>query len=100
MLERLNEVIKRPRRVVRIFPNAASCRTTVRPWAETHEGWLEDHRYLNMAFPTGQKKERRAPPPSRSHPQLHDSKFTTTYTTGVVRIPGLWVMLRTVCKSS
>ena len=43
MLERLNEEIKRRTRVVRIFPNAASCLRLV-------EGWLEDHRYLNMEF--------------------------------------------------
>ena len=47
MLERLNEEIKRRTRVVRIFPNAASCLRLVRALcAETHEGWLEDHRYL------------------------------------------------------
>ena len=27
--------------------------------AETHEGWLEDHRYLNMEFLKEQKKELR-----------------------------------------
>ena len=25
--------------------------------AETHEGWLEDHRYLNMEFLKEQKKD-------------------------------------------
>ena len=29
-----------------------------------HEGWLEDHRYLNMEFLKEQKKELR-PPPNR-----------------------------------
>ena len=59
MLERLNEEIKRRTRVVRhIFPNAASCLRLVRALcAETHEGWLEDHRYLNMEFLKEQKKE-------------------------------------------
>ena len=49
MLERLNEELRRRARVVRIFPNAASCMRLVRALrVETHEGWLEDHRYLNM----------------------------------------------------
>jgi transposase-like protein len=49
MLERLNEEIKRRTRVVRIFPNAQSCLRLVRALAiETHENWLEQHRYLNM----------------------------------------------------
>ena len=43
MLERLNEEIKRRTRVVRIFPNPASCLCLVRALcAEVHEGWLED----------------------------------------------------------
>ena len=58
MLERLNEEIKRRTRVVRIFPNPASCLRLVRALcAETHEGWLEDHRYLNMDFWKEQKKD-------------------------------------------
>lgn len=49
MLERLNEEIKRRTYVVRIFPNAESCLRLVRALAvETHENWLEAHRYLNM----------------------------------------------------
>jgi putative transposase len=49
MLERLNEEIKRRTHVVRIFPNTASCCRLVRALAvETHENWLEAHRYLNM----------------------------------------------------
>ena len=49
--ERLNEAIKRRTRVVRIFPNDASCLRRVRALgAETHEAWLEDHRYLNMDY--------------------------------------------------
>ena len=38
MLERLNEEIKRRTRVVRIFPNAASCLRLIRALTtETHE---------------------------------------------------------------
>jgi transposase-like protein len=34
---------------VRIFPNGESCLRLVRALAvETHENWLEQHRYLNM----------------------------------------------------
>jgi transposase-like protein len=51
MLERFNEEIKRRTRVVRIFPNEASCLRLVRALgAEQHERWQEDHRYLNMTF--------------------------------------------------
>lgn len=58
MLERLNEEIKRRTRVVRIFPNTASCTRLVRALCvEIHEGWLEDNRYLNMALLSEQKKE-------------------------------------------
>lgn len=57
MLERLNEEIKRQTRVVRIFPNVASCLRLVRALCiETHETWLEDNRYLNMAFLMEQKR--------------------------------------------
>ena len=58
LLERLNEEIKRRTRVVRIFPNPASCLRLI--WAlcaEIHEGWLEDHRYLNIEFLKEQKKD-------------------------------------------
>jgi transposase-like protein len=49
MLERLNEEIRRRTNVVRIFPNAEACLRLVRALAvETHENWLEAHRYLNM----------------------------------------------------
>jgi len=49
MLERLNAEIKRRTQVVRIFPNAQSCLRLIRALAvETHENWLEQHRYLNM----------------------------------------------------
>jgi transposase-like protein len=57
MLERLNEEIRRRTYVVRIFPNANSCRRLVRALAiETHENWLEANRYLNMAELKEQKK--------------------------------------------
>jgi putative transposase len=49
MLERLNEEIKRRTYVVRIFPNSSACQRLIRALAvETHENWLEAHRYLNM----------------------------------------------------
>src|SRR6201981_2668495 len=58
MLERLNEEIKRRTHVVRIFPNADSCLRLVRALAvETHENWLEQHRYLNMDDLREHKKE-------------------------------------------
>ena len=57
LLERLNEEIKRRTRVVRIFPNEASCLRLVRALcAETHETWLEDNRYINMDLLREQKK--------------------------------------------
>jgi transposase-like protein len=58
MLERLNEEIKRRTHVVRIFPNAESCLRLVRALAvETHENWLEAHRYLNMEDLREHKKQ-------------------------------------------
>jgi len=58
MLERLNQELKRRTLVVRIFPNAASCLRLVRALAaETHEGWLEATRYLNMEHLKEGKKE-------------------------------------------
>lgn len=57
LLERLNEEIKRRTRVVRIFPNEASCLRLVRALCcEIHETWLEDNRYLDMSFLKEQKK--------------------------------------------
>lgn len=57
MLERLNEEIKRRTRVVRIFPNPASCLRLVRALcAETHAAWLEDNRYIKMDLLKEQKK--------------------------------------------
>lgn len=58
MLERLNEEIKRRTRVVRIFPNEASCLRLIRALCvEVHEGWIEENRYLNMSYLAEQKKE-------------------------------------------
>jgi len=48
MLERYNQELKRRTRVVRIFPNGASCLRLVCALAiETNEEWLE-RRYLRM----------------------------------------------------
>ena len=72
MLERLNEEIKRRTRGVRIVPNPDSCLRLVRALcAETHEGRLEDHRYLNMDYLKEQKKElmQTAAYPRRHRPQ-------------------------------
>jgi putative transposase len=58
MLERVNEEIKRRTRVVRIFPNAASCLRLVRALAvEMHENWIEAIRYLSMEDLREHKKE-------------------------------------------
>ena len=58
MLERLNEEIKRRTHVVRIFPNAESCLRLIRALCvETHENWLEAHRYLNMDYLRELKKQ-------------------------------------------
>ena len=58
MLERFNEELRRRTRVVRIFPNAASCLRLVRALcAETHEAWLEDNRYINMNLLYEERKE-------------------------------------------
>lgn len=59
LLERLNQEIKRRTRVVRIFPNEDSCMRLIRAIAvETHEGWLEENRYLNMQLLQEQKKQK------------------------------------------
>ena len=59
MLERFNEEIKRRTRVVRIFPNEASCLRLVRALGvEQHERWQEEHRYLNMTFLDEMHRER------------------------------------------
>lgn len=50
-LERLNEEIRRRTRVVRIFPNAASClRLTSSLCQEQDEAWGTGHRYLDMSL--------------------------------------------------
>jgi len=59
MLERLNEEIRRRTRVIRIFPNEASCLRLVRALAvEKHEEWIEATRYLNMTILREHKKLR------------------------------------------
>jgi putative transposase len=58
MLKRLNEEIKRRTHVERIFPDGESCLRFVRALAvETHENWLEQHRYLDMDDLCEHKKE-------------------------------------------
>jgi len=48
-LERLNQEIKRRSRVVRIFPNGASCLRLVTALAAEQSGeWLTGRRYLDM----------------------------------------------------
>ena len=81
MLERLNEEIRRRTYVVRIFPNAASCcRAGPGLAVETHENWLEAHRYLNM---DDLKEHKKTPaPPSRlaSHQRpLQNLTHTVTW---------------------
>jgi hypothetical protein len=90
MLERLNEEIKRRTRVVR--PNRENGLRLGRALgAETHEGWLEKHRYLNMQLLAEHERERfaqteelgrlkRGRKPRGVHPmvrRLHDSTCTT-----------------------
>lgn len=59
MLERLNEEIRRRTRVVRIFPNEQSCLRLVRALAvETHENWIEAHRYLDMNLLREHRKQK------------------------------------------
>ena len=58
MLERLNEEVRRRTRVVRIFPNEESCLRLIRALAvETHENWIEAHRYLDMKLLAEHKKQ-------------------------------------------
>ena len=53
MLERLNQEIKRRTRVVRIFPNEASCIRLVSALAiETAEEWMQ-RKYLDMEAAAG-----------------------------------------------
>ena len=70
MLERLSEDIRGRTYVVRIFPNSDACPRLVRALAvETHENWLEAHRYLNMHDPREHKKAHLAKPPKQP---IHD----------------------------
>ena len=49
VLERLNEELKRRTKVVRIFPNQASCLRLSRAVAcEIHEHWMDEQPYLSM----------------------------------------------------
>lgn len=58
MLERLNEEIKRRTHIARIFPNEASCLRLARALCvETHENWIEAHRYLDMSLLREHKKQ-------------------------------------------
>jgi len=59
MLERINEELKRRTHVIRIFPNAQSCQRLLRALCvEIHEGWIEQHRYLNMELLKEHRKTR------------------------------------------
>lgn len=59
MLERINEELKRRTHVIRIFPNAQSCQRLLRALCvEIHEGWIEQHRYLNMELLKEHRKKR------------------------------------------
>ena len=87
MRERLNEEIKRRTRVVRIFPNAASCLRVVRALcADTHEGWLEDHRSLNMEFPE-RTEERTAARRLTDHSLSHESAIAQLDVHNPIEIP-------------
>ena len=58
LLAGINEELKRRTHLVRTFPNEASCLRLVRALAiETHEGWQESSRYLNMSLLYEEKKE-------------------------------------------
>jgi putative transposase len=58
MLERINEEIRRRTRVIRIFPNDASCLRLVRALTvETHENWIEAIRDISMDLLKEHKKE-------------------------------------------
>jgi len=59
MLERVNEEIKRRTHIVRTFPNLEACLRLVRAvTVQTHEGWQEGSRYLDMNLLAETKKER------------------------------------------
>ena len=96
MRERRNEEIKRRTRVVRIFPNAASCLRLVRALcADTHEGWLEDHRSLHMEFLKEQKKELRLAASPITASALNLQLDNLTYTTLRDPAAALFAHLRT-----
>lgn len=58
MLERVNEELRRRVRVLRIFPNRASCLRLVTALAmEQDEDWQSDARYVSMAQPRDLKEE-------------------------------------------
>lgn len=57
-LERINQEIRRRSRVVRIFPNRASClRLATAVVAEISEEWVPAKRYLNMAELEAQREQ-------------------------------------------
>lgn len=57
-LERINQEIRRRSRVVRIFPNRASClRLATAVVAEISEEWVTAKRYLNMAELEAQREQ-------------------------------------------
>jgi len=77
MMERINQELKRRTLVVRIFPNAASCRRLIRALAvEIHEGWIEATRYLNMEVLKEQLKEQLHQPPD-GWPREHQVRAKT-----------------------
>ena len=56
--DQANEESRRRTRVIRIFPNDASCLRLVRALTvETHENWIEAIRYINMDLLREHKKE-------------------------------------------
>ena len=62
--------------MVRIFQNPANCLQLIRALcAETHEGWLEDHRYLSMDFLKEQKKDLLQTAALNEHGLSHDRHF-------------------------
>lgn len=58
-LERVNQELKRRTRVVRIFPNPASClRLATALLKEYHEDWISGRRYLRME-PLSERRQRK-----------------------------------------
>ncbi len=57
-LERVHQELKRRTRVIRIFPNRASCLRLVSALAmEQSEEWVTGHRYLDMSLLQDARKE-------------------------------------------